>query len=52
MPYAVFQSDQGPIACMMTGKRPMPPPGEAVHLQGTVAIFIDKTMYLSHCSFG
>jgi hypothetical protein len=51
MPYAVFQSAQGPIACMMTNKRSMPPPGEAVHVQGTVAIFIDKTMYLAHCSF-
>jgi hypothetical protein len=52
MPYAVFQSDQGPIACMMRNKRPMPPLGEAVHLHGTVAIFIDTTMYLSRCSFG
>lgn len=52
MPYAVFQSDQGPIACMMTDKRPMPPPGETVHVRGSVAIFIDQTMYLSHCSFG
>ena len=52
MPYAVFQSDQGPIACMMAGKQPMPPPGETVHVRGAVAIFIDQTMYLSHCSFG
>jgi hypothetical protein len=52
MPYAVFQSDHGPIGCMMTDKRPMPPPGETVRVQGTVAIFIDKTMYLSHCTFG
>jgi hypothetical protein len=52
LPYAVFQSDQGSIACMMKDKRRMPPPGEAVHVQGTVAIFIDQTMYLSHCSFG
>lgn len=52
MPYAVFQSDHGPIGCMMTDKRPMPPSGATIHVQGTVAIFIDKTMYLSHCSFG
>lgn len=52
MPYAVFESDQGPIACMMTDRRHLPPPGEAVHVHGTVAIFIDKTMYLSRCSFG
>jgi hypothetical protein len=52
MPYAVFQSDQGPIACMMIDRQAVPPPGEAVRLQGTVAIFIDRTMYLSHCSFG
>ena len=52
MPYAVFQSDQGPIACMMADKQPMPPPGETVHVRGTVAIFIDQTLYLSHCSFG
>jgi hypothetical protein len=52
LPYAVFESDQGPIACMMTDRRHMPPPGEAVHVQGTVAIFIDKTMYLSRCTFG
>ena len=52
MPYAVFQSDQGPIACMMGARRPLPPSGEDVHVEGTVAIFIDKTMYLSNCSFG
>jgi hypothetical protein len=51
MPYAVFQSKEGPIACMMTAKRRMPPRGKAVHIRGTVAIFIDKTLYLSHCSF-
>ena len=52
MPYAVFQSDQGPIACMMGNKRPMPAVGEDVHVKGTIAIFIDKTMYLSKCLFG
>lgn len=49
--YAVFQSDQGSIACMMKNERPMPAPGAVVHLRGTVAIFIDETMYLSGCSF-
>lgn len=52
LPYAVFQSEHGPIACMMTDKRPMPPQGDTVHVQGAVSIFIDQTMYLSHCSFG
>lgn len=52
MSYAVFQSDQGPIACMMGNNRPLPPPGDDVHVEGTVAIFIDNTMYLSNCVFG
>jgi hypothetical protein len=52
MPYAIFQTDQGPIACMMAAKVPLRPPGAPVNLRGTVSIFIDRTMYLSHCSFG
>ena len=52
MPYAVFQSSRGQIACMMKDKRSMPPLGEAVHLGGNVALFIGNTMYLSNCIFG
>ena len=49
--YAVFQSDQGSIACMTKDAQSMPTSGAVVHLRGTVAIFIDETMYLSGCSF-
>lgn len=49
--YPVFQADQGPIACMTAHQQPLPAPGALVRLRGTVAIFIDETMYLSDCSF-
>lgn len=51
VPYAIFQSKEGPIGCVMTDSRPMRPPGTEVHLHGTVSIFVGRTMYLSHCSF-
>ncbi|MFO1028341.1 MAG: hypothetical protein U1E70_24460 [Acetobacteraceae bacterium] len=50
--YAVFQSRQGPIACITAERRALPPSGEAVHLQGHVALFIGSTMYLSNCMVG
>lgn len=47
-----FDSQQGPIACMIQDIVPPIPQGSDVRIAGTVSIFIDQTMYLTHCSFG
>jgi hypothetical protein len=46
-----FETDHGPIACMMTDSMPSFAKDSEIRIQGTVSIFIDQTMYLAHCSF-
>ncbi|WP_428484778.1 hypothetical protein [Rhodopila sp.] len=46
-----FDTDHGPIACMIPSNVPAISKGSEVRIQGIVSIFIDQTMYLAHCSF-
>lgn len=47
-----FAAEQGPIACIVPDKTAAIAKGADVRIHGIVSIFIDKTMYLAHCSFG
>jgi len=46
-----FDSSQGPIACVMADGVPTIAQGADVRIRGIVTFFIDRTMYLTGCSF-